>query len=82
MTERAGQLRQFKWPEFNAALLAAAMRWLMGMVILTGLVWLANLALRRQAQLQPEGKADVRADLDSVNDTSLRQSPQQQLGDG
>lgn len=82
MTERAGQLGQFRWPAFDAALLAAAMRWLMLALILAGLVWLTSWALRRRAEPQREGKADVLADLDSVNDVSLRQSPQQQLGDG
>jgi HupE / UreJ protein len=68
MTERAGQLRQFRWPEFDAALLAAAMRWLMLMLILAGLVWLANLALRRRAEPQPESKDTLRGDLDSARD--------------
>lgn len=66
MTERAGQLRQFRWPVFNAALLAAAMRWLMLILILAGLVWLTSWALRRRAEPQREGKAAVREDLDNA----------------
>ncbi len=49
MTERAGQLSQFRWPAFNATSLATAMRWLMLIVIVAGLVWLVR-ALRRRAE--------------------------------
>ncbi len=69
MTERAGQLGQFRWPALNAALLAAAMRWLMLALILAALVWLASWVLRRRAELQREGKATARGGLDSANDT-------------
>jgi hypothetical protein len=82
MTERAGQLGQFKWPEFNAALLAAAMRWLMGMLILAGLAWLANLAIRRRAEQREKRKTTALEGLEMLNDASLSQSAQQQLGDG
>jgi len=70
MTERAGRLSQFRWPAFNAALLATALRWLMLMVIVAGLVWLIG-ALWRRAEPQPDGKAAVRGDLDSANDTAF-----------
>jgi hypothetical protein len=48
MIDRGDRLRQFRfqWPELNAALLAATLRWLMVIVILAGLAWLA-LGLRR-----------------------------------
>jgi hypothetical protein len=58
MTERAGQLSQFRWPALDAALLAAAMRWLMLALILAGLLWLGRAALRRRAEPPSEGKAD------------------------
>jgi len=52
MTERWDKLRQFRfqWPEFNAALLASLMRWLMVMVIAAGVVWLVSTLLRHRAQ--------------------------------
>lgn len=56
MIERAQALRQFRWPAFDAALLAAAMRWLMLMVFVAGLAWLAR-ALWRRAEPRREGKA-------------------------
>jgi hypothetical protein len=42
MTERANVLRQYRWqwPAVNVALLAMAMRWMMVLVILAGLIWL------------------------------------------
>src|SRR5262245_24811880 len=81
MTERAGRLRQFRWPELNAALLAAAMRWLMLMMILAGLVWLAFWALRRRAGQSEKRSPTAPEGLEMSNDTLLSQSPQQQLGD-
>jgi hypothetical protein len=71
MTERAGQLSQFRWPAFNLALLAVAMRWLMLMLILASLIWLARGILRRRAERITEGKAAVRGDLDRANDTTF-----------
>src|SRR5262249_41090656 len=50
MIERAAALRQFRRPAFNAALLAAAMRWLMLALILAALVWAVSRALRRRAE--------------------------------
>jgi hypothetical protein len=49
-TERADRLSQFPWPALDASQLAAAIRWLMGVLILGGLVWLARGALRQRAQ--------------------------------
>ncbi|MCI0348389.1 MAG: hypothetical protein L0Z53_03100, partial [Acidobacteriales bacterium] len=48
--ERGSQLSQFRWPAFNAALLAIAMRWLMLILILAGLLWLVAGALRRRRE--------------------------------
>ncbi|MEW6210695.1 MAG: HupE/UreJ family protein [Acidobacteriota bacterium] len=42
MTERADQLRQFPLPPLTADSLAAAMRWLMIIVIIAAAVWLAR----------------------------------------
>ena len=51
MVERVDRLRQFKfqWPAMGAASLASAMRWLMVMLIVAGLVWVFRL-LRKQAK--------------------------------
>jgi uncharacterized membrane-anchored protein YitT (DUF2179 family) len=44
MADRAGRLRQFpfEWPVLSAAFLAVALRWLMAMVFLAGVVWLVS----------------------------------------
>jgi len=81
MIERAGQLRQFRRPELNAALLAASMRWLMLTLILAAIVWMVSRALRRRAEQRDKEKATVREGLEMANETSLHQSPQRQLGD-
>ena len=47
MMERWEKLRQFPWPELNAASLASAMRWLMALIFLAGLLWLVNEMLKR-----------------------------------
>ncbi len=65
-TERAGQLRQFRWPVFNAALLAAAMRWLMLILILAGLGWLAFEVFRRRLGQSDKGEAAARGSLDTA----------------
>src|SRR5262245_8541914 len=81
MIERGGQLRQFRRPELNAALLAAAMRWLMLVMILAGLVWLALWALRRRAEQNDKRKTALSEGLEMAKDSQLTQSPQRQLGD-
>ena len=45
MMDRAGRLGQFRfeWPALSAALLAGALRWLMVMVFLAGVVWLVSI---------------------------------------
>lgn len=48
MVERAQRLRQFGWPAMNAALLASAMRWLMVIVVLAGVVWFWGVLRRRR----------------------------------
>jgi hypothetical protein len=57
MTERAAQLRQFKWPSLNAAMLASAIRWLMAALILAALAWLASRTLRRREGQGDKGEA-------------------------
>jgi hypothetical protein len=81
MTERAAQLRQFRWPVFDAALLATAMRWMMLILILAGLVWLTSRALRRQAERREKRKTTLPEGVEIENDASLSQSTQRQLGD-
>ena len=40
MLERGERLMKFPWPTLDAAVLASALRWLMALMILAGLVWL------------------------------------------
>jgi hypothetical protein len=53
MTERANVLRQyrFQWPAVNIVVLAIAMRWMMALVILAGLIWLLLGPLRDRIDL-------------------------------
>jgi len=50
MTERWDRLGQFRfeWPEFNAALWAAILFWLMVLVLVGGLLWIAFPKLMRR----------------------------------
>ena len=50
MTERADRLSKFPWPAPDASQLAVAVRWLMGVLILAGLAWLARGAFRQRAR--------------------------------
>jgi hypothetical protein len=62
MIERADRLRQFPWPALNASLLESAVHWLMLVLILAGLVWLANEALRHWMQRRRHRPRDERQD--------------------
>ena len=55
MTERGERLGRFPWPEVGAAQLASATRWLMLLVFLAALLWVASgfrqrWSLRREAR--------------------------------
>jgi hypothetical protein len=50
MTERADKLSQFPWPALDASQLAAAIRWLMLLLVLAGLVWVIRGAFRRRTR--------------------------------
>ena len=56
MIDRGERLRQFGWPAIGTAQLVSAMRWLIAILILAGLVWLA-FAVRYWAQRGPARKA-------------------------
>ena len=62
MVDRAERLSQydFQWPALNAPLLVSAMRWLMFMVILAGLVWVVFGVLRHrwERDAEKQGLAD------------------------
>jgi len=47
MIERGSDLSRFEWPAVTAGGLAGVLRWLMGLVIVAGLVWLVSLMRRR-----------------------------------
>jgi len=53
MTERAERLGRFSWPSPDASQLASAVRWLMLILILGGLAWVARGALRRRYRKDP-----------------------------
>jgi hypothetical protein len=59
MMDRWNVLSQFpfQWPAFTAAMLASAMRWLMLLLILMGLVWVVSSLLRHRGERSAEGKA-------------------------
>jgi len=54
MTERAERLGRFPWPSPDAAQLASAVRWLMLIVTLAGVAWLARGALARRRRDSPK----------------------------
>ncbi|HEY7544202.1 MAG TPA: HupE/UreJ family protein [Blastocatellia bacterium] len=57
MLERADRLRQFPAPALDAESLAAAMRWLMAILILAGLMWLVRAMLRHRMESDDENTA-------------------------
>jgi hypothetical protein len=61
MIERADRLRQFRFerPALDAALLARGLRWLMLILVVAGLVWLATLLFRHRSGRSAEDKAVV-----------------------
>ena len=50
MLERGDRLRQFRWPALTAPLLAGLMRWLMVILMVAGLAWLASSLLRKRVE--------------------------------
>jgi len=59
MTDRWDRLSKyrFEWPEWNAALLAAALRWTMLITAVAGLVWLVAVLVRSRAGRVSQGDA-------------------------
>jgi hypothetical protein len=57
MLERADRLRQLPAPALDAESLAAAMRWLMAILILAGLMWLVRAMLRHRMESDDENTA-------------------------
>ncbi len=59
MTERWEKLSQFRfeWPAFDAAWWAGALRWLMVIVLLVGLMWLISALTRHRAERNAQSKA-------------------------
>jgi HupE / UreJ protein len=53
MGERAEILARFPWPSLDAAQLAAAVRWLMALLVIGGAAWLVGEALRRRIRPAP-----------------------------
>ena len=57
MIDRGDRLRQFPLPTLNAALLASALRWLMLIIIVAAVIWLASGLVRRWLERAPKDKA-------------------------
>src|SRR5207244_2117350 len=64
MTERAGRLSQyqFQWPALTAALMVTAVRWMMVIVVLAGLIWLVLGVLRHPPARNAEREAALGAE--------------------
>jgi hypothetical protein len=54
MLERGALLQKFPLPALDAALLASVMRWLMAILVLGGLAWLARRALQHRRERREE----------------------------
>jgi hypothetical protein len=48
MAERWDRLAKFPFPELDAATLASAMRWLMAILVVGGVIWMMDAALRKR----------------------------------
>jgi hypothetical protein len=48
MLERAERVAQFPWPAFDAAMLAAALRWMMALLVLGAAMWAVNAVLHKR----------------------------------
>jgi hypothetical protein len=70
MIERGERLRQFGWPAMNAALLATAIRWMMVILVLAGVVWLIGIVRRRKVVV-PETKIDGTVSSEVATDPEL-----------
>jgi hypothetical protein len=47
LLERWERLSKFPWPTLDAATLASAIRWLIALLMLAALAWIASEAIRR-----------------------------------
>jgi hypothetical protein len=54
MVERGEQLSRFPWPAFDAAALASLTRWVMALVALGGVAWLAGVVRQHRARASGE----------------------------
>ena len=70
MIERWERLRQFGFPAMNATLMATAMRWLMVILIVAGLLWLIGI-LRKQKAQTAESEVEPVASSDMANGPEL-----------
>jgi hypothetical protein len=70
MIERWERLRQFGWPAMDATLLVTAMRWLMVILIVAGLLWLIGILRKRKAQIV-ESEIEHPASSDMANGPEL-----------
>ena len=53
LVERSERLARFPWPAFDPAALAGAIRWLMALLVVGGLTWVALEAIQRSRKRRP-----------------------------
>ena len=63
MIDRGDRLRQFGWPVLSIAGLASAIRWLMLILVLAAVLWIASVLRERKALKNAEG-TDARSERD------------------
>ncbi|HXG94500.1 MAG TPA: HupE/UreJ family protein [Blastocatellia bacterium] len=71
MIERADRLRQFPFPTLTPSTIASAMRWLMFVLIIASLLWLASVVLRRRRETQSESEIASREGFAVAGETEL-----------
>jgi hypothetical protein len=57
MVERGSALGQYQWPALDAALLATAMRWMLVLVVIGGMAWLAGVVRQPARRQEPRPSA-------------------------
>jgi len=53
LIERGERLAKFSWPAFDPGALASAIRWLMALLVVGGLAWVASEAIQRSRKRKP-----------------------------
>ena len=75
MIERWDRLKQFGWPVMNAALLVTAMRWLIAILIVAGLLWLIGTLRKQKGRIPSEVDHPTSSDMANRTDLVIESSP-------